>query len=157
MEFSKAVLFDLALLGLVGCNRAVSYAPIIDQYNAATCISPSLMPGPNPASREWNAKILLLDGSQVFVTGAQMPGGRIDIRYPKSGENVVAADAGDYIYPSDVRLNPQNDDLYVKASGLGGGIWFETWLFEYDIRAQRLLKRQKVVDKALPTECTAVQ
>jgi hypothetical protein len=65
----------------------------------------------------------------------------------------VAANAGDYVYPGDVRMNAQGNLLYVKASGLAGGIWQQTWLFEYDLRAERLVARQQVVDDALPCEC----
>jgi hypothetical protein len=65
----------------------------------------------------------------------------------------VAANAGDYVYPSDVRINTPDDLLYVKASGLAGGIRHQTWLFEYDLRGPRLVARQEVVDEALPAEC----
>jgi hypothetical protein len=87
------------------------------------------------------------------VTGAQVPGGQIVVRYPASGGVVVAASAGDYIYPSDVRIKAQSDLLYIKASGLAGGMRQQTWLFEYDLRSERLLLRQQVGDSGLPTEC----
>jgi hypothetical protein len=82
-----------------------------------------------------------------------MPGGRINVRDPTSGRESVAADAGDYVYPSDVRLNAQKDRLYVKASGLAAGIWQETWLFEYDLHSQRLVDCRKVANEDLPAEC----
>jgi hypothetical protein len=84
----------------------------------------------------------------------QMPGGRIDVRDVASGRESVAANAGDYVYPSDVRVDLQNDHLYVKASGLGGGIRYETWLFDYDLRGKRAVSRLQVLDDALPLECT---
>ncbi len=44
-------------------------------------------------------------------------------RHPAMNRVFVAADAGDYIYPSDVRLDAPNYLLYVsKARGLAGGI-----------------------------------
>jgi hypothetical protein len=88
-----------------------------------------------------------------MVSGAQVPGGRINVRYLTTGRESVAANAGDYVYPSDVRLNAQNDLLYVKASGLAGGLRQETWLFEYDLRGQRLVERRQVVNDTLPAEC----
>ena len=136
---------------MASCHPAVSHAPIIDRYTAATCI-PFLV-RESPGTREWNADVTMSDGSKVIVTGAQMPGGRINVRYPASGGESVAADAGDYVYPSDVRLNAQNDLLYVKASGLAAGTWQETWLFEYDLRRRKPLERRKVVNEALPAEC----
>ena len=60
-----------------------------------------------------------------------MPGGQIDVRYLSDGKDVLAANAGDYIYPADVRFEPTSGLLYVKASGepaaFGG---HQTWLFE---------------------------
>jgi hypothetical protein len=157
MAISKAAFFSFVLYGLVGCNMASSHALIIDRYKAATCVPPFIMPEPSPDSREWNATLTLIDGSHAIVTGSQMPGGRVAVHYANSGGDVVAANAGDYVYPSDVRLNPQNDHLYIKASGLAAGIWQETWLFEFDLRAKKLLKRQKVADEALPTECATLR
>jgi hypothetical protein len=135
------------------CRGPVSHAPIIEHYRAAACIPFSVNPKATLHTREWDTDLALKDGSKVIVTGAQMPGGRINVRYPTSGRESVAADAGDYVYPSDVRLNAQKDRLYVKASGLAAGIWQETWLFEYDLHSQKLVDRRKVANEALPAEC----
>jgi len=59
-----------------------------------------------------------------------MPGGRITARYTTPGRELEAANAGDYVYPSDVRFSMQTNLLFVKASGLADGITHETWLFE---------------------------
>lgn len=80
-------------------------------------------------------------------------GGRITARYVTTGRELEAANAGDYVYPRDVRFNAQTNLLFVKASGLAGGITHETWLFEYDLIGQRLIERRRVADSALPTEC----
>jgi len=47
-----------------------------------------------------------------------MPGGRIDVKYLFDGSEIVAADAGDYIYPADVRLDSKSGTIFVKASGV---------------------------------------
>ena len=60
------------------------------------------------------------------------------------------------MYPSDVRLDDQNNVLYVKASGLAGGINHETWLFAYDLNGQQLITRKRVGDNALPAECPEI-
>lgn len=137
----------------VACHRPVSRSPIIDQYRVATCVSWTSPRVAGRASREWDIDLSLSDGSKVRVSGAQMPGGRISVRFLATGRESEAANAGDYVYPSDVRLNAENDLLYVKASGLAGGVWHETWLFKYDLHSQRLMARQQVVDDALPPEC----
>jgi len=87
------------------------------------------------------------------VKGSQSVGGTISVLYPMSDQELVAVNAGDYVYPADVRVNAQSDLLYVKASGLAGGIWRQTWLFEYDLRGQRLAARQQVANESLPPEC----
>jgi hypothetical protein len=135
------------------CRGPASKARIIEEYRAAACVPFSANPTVSPHTREWDTQVTLGDGSKVMVSGSQSRGGKIEVRYLDSGRKTVAADAGDYVYPSDVRLNTQNDRLYVKADGLGGGIKHETWLVEYDLRAQRQMVRQQVVTDALPPEC----
>ena len=102
-------------------------------------------------SRQWDTTLTFSDNEKVLVRGTQSPGGRIDVIYP-SGQDFVAADAGDYVYPSDVRIDVRNDLLYVKCDGLAI-FRRETWLFEYDLVHQQLLKRQRVVPGVLPAEC----
>lgn len=138
----------------VGCHSPISHGPIIDGYKAAACIpvwANRKVHGPH--TREWETPVTLSDGSKVIVVGHQMPGGRITARYVTIGREMEAANADDYVYPSDVRFNAQANLLFVKASGLAGGIMHETWLFEYDLLGQRLIERRPVVDSALPTEC----
>lgn len=139
---------------MTGCVGPVSDAPLIRRYVSATCIPVSVNYQVGPATRQWNTTLTLRHGSTVVVSGMQMPGGRIDVRDGASGRESVAANAGDYVYPSDVRVDPQNDHLYVKASGLAGGIQHQTWLFDYDLRGQRAVARFQVLDDALPPECT---
>jgi hypothetical protein len=92
-------------------------------------------------------------GTAFNVRGAQMVGGRIVVRYQPSGPEVVAADAGDYVYPSDVRINEAKTILVVEASGLAAGIWHETWLYEYDLEAHRELSKTLVDPSVLPEAC----
>jgi len=132
-----------------------SVDPLVAKYRTATCI-PFSSQAARPHSREWRTTLSLRDGSQVTISGAQMPGGRIDVFYPATGGKFVAADAGDYVYPSDVRIDAQNDLLYVKADGLAGGIWERTFLFEYDLRQHRLVTRRRVKDGKLPEVCPEV-
>jgi hypothetical protein len=135
------------------CRGPVSNAPIIDHYRAAACIPFSANPKVSPHTREWDTALTLSNGLKVVVGGAQFPGGRVNVHYLATGRESVAASPGDYVYPSDVRLNAHDDLLFVKASGLAGGIRQETWLFEYDLRGQRLMERRQVVNDSLPAEC----
>lgn len=111
-------------------------------------------PGIQPPTRAWDYMLKMRGGIDVHVSGAQMPGGRIDVRYTPDGKEDVAADAGDYIYPSDVRLDRAGERLYIKAHGapaaFGGP---QTWLFEYDLRQRRRTGRVLVDPSVLPQEC----
>jgi len=77
----------------------------------------------------------------------------VSLSYPPARETLVAASAGDYVYPSDVRINLNTGRLYVKAQGLMGGIWPATELFEYDLKARRFLQPADAAKAHLPTEC----
>jgi hypothetical protein len=139
---------------IIGCDRPLSRGPIIDAYKGAARIPVSANRTVRGShTRERETTLILSDGSKVIVAGEQMPGGRITVRNPTTGRESVAANAGDYIYPSDVRFNAPTNLLFVKASGLAGGINQETWLFEYDLLGQHLIERRRVEDAALPTEC----
>lgn len=83
-----------------------------------------------------------------------MPGGRIDIRYQSDEAEVVAADAGDYIYPADVRVDRAKDRLFVKASGITAAFGApQTWLFEFDLIHRKQISRAKINPAVLPHEC----
>jgi hypothetical protein len=52
-----------------------------------------------------------------------------------------------------VRLNDRRDRLYVKASGLAGGVSDQTWLYEYDLQKRQQVRRERVQPDSLPAEC----
>ena len=84
-----------------------------------------------------------------------MVGGRIDVQFLATGRVSVAANEGDYVYPSDVRIDHRTDHLYVKASGLAGGLQHQTWLIDYDLRGQEQVDHRLVADEVLPAECSS--
>ena len=141
----------------LGCHSPLSHGPIIDAYKAAACIPFSAnrkVQGPH--TREWETALTLSDGSKVMVAGAQIPGGRITVRNLTTGREAEAANAGDYVYPSDVRFRAQTNFLFVKASGLAAGIAHETWLFEYDLLGQQLVERRRVEPGSQVTGLVAI-
>jgi hypothetical protein len=93
-------------------------------------------------------------GLTVRILGATMPGGRITVRYLPEGTETVAANAGDYIYPADVRLDSGSDTLFIKASGITAALSQpQTWLFEYDLNNRQQIARNRVDPSVLPEEC----
>ena len=113
----------LAVAALVGCARPIRTGALIDRYRSAECVPVRFAPGIQPRTREWDYTLKIRDGIDVRVDGAQMPGGRINVRYVADGKQQVAANAGDYIYPSDVRFDRAGECLYVKASGVPAAFW----------------------------------
>ena len=135
------------------CTVPSSNDPVIAKYEAAACIPFSATPKVMVHTREWDSNLKLRDGTGVIIRGAQIPGGRVTVFYPGTGQEVVAADPEDYVYPSDVRFDAQHDLLYVKAHGLAGGFFEQTWLFEYDVRTRRIVERLRVRNNILAAEC----
>jgi len=135
------------------CVPPTSSGPIITKYGAAACIPFSAIQHAFPHVREWDTALTLRDGAQVIVKGFDTVSGNITVSYPATGRVVVAADPNDYIYPSDVRLDAQDELLYVKAQGLAVLGGEQTWLFEFDLRKQRITERTRARNGILPMEC----
>ncbi len=139
------------------CARPVRTGPLIQRYSAAACVPVRLRTGIGPPTRTWDATLNIREGLDVHVSGAQMPGGRIDLKY-SDGRHDVTADAGDYIYPADVRVEQSGQRLYAKASGIRatGGAQ-ETWLFEYNLLQRHPTERLRVDPSVLPMQCLEVR
>jgi hypothetical protein len=142
------------VLGLSGCLASSKSGELLDGYRAATCVTPLAEPKRiQPPTREWDAVLSLRDGSKVAVFGYQAVGGHISVKYGRPEVEAVVANSGDYVYPSDVRVDNSRDIMYVKTSGLGGGLRQETWLFEYDLAKHSRLRVARVDPTVLPPEC----
>lgn len=144
----------IALAALTSCTRTIRSGALIDRYSRAACIPVKFGPGISPPTRAWDYTLKTRDGIAIHISGVEMPGGRVDVRYGSDGKSEVAADAGDYIYPADVRLDTATDRLYIRASGItaafGGA---QTWLFEYDLKNRRQTGKARVDPTVLPEEC----
>jgi hypothetical protein len=139
---------------LCSCRPPIGNA-VIAEYSRASCIALSDQPKiVHPPTREWDTTLRLKNGMHVVVTGFDAVGGVVTLRDVASGKSWTAINPGDYVYPSDIRIDSQRDYLYVRASGLAGGIDQETWLFEYDLDKQRLLRKERVDEKSLPPICS---
>lgn len=149
------VMFAIAA-SLPACSRTHRTGDLIEHYRQADCIAVELTGRPDQPLRTWNHKITTADGVDVEVFGERMPGGRISVRFGPRGETDVAANAGDYIYPADVRIDSGHTHLYIRASGAPASSFsrtLQTWLFEYDLRQRRQTARLRVDETVLPPEC----
>src|SRR5262245_44757161 len=121
-----SLLATACAMGAASCAPAIRSGEIIDGYRAARCVQPAIAEGVSPLTRGWNTEVTSASGTRVNVRGADMVAGRITVRYLPNGPELVAADAGDYVYPTDVRVSESGTALFVKT-GLAGGISHETW------------------------------
>jgi len=152
MNAFRALLF-VAVCTTSACAIPQHRHPVIDRYSAANCLPLLAESRVQPPVREWDVIVRPSGGAEVSLSGSQFVGGKIVARDRRTGETHVVADAGDYVYPDDVRTGPDGVRVYVKASGLAGGLWHETWLFEYDLASYRHLAKVRVDASVLPPEC----
>jgi hypothetical protein len=144
----------LSLALLVGCSRIIRSGPIITAYKSAECIPAHINAEIGPPTPTWDYSLTTSAGQAVRVLGAQMPGGRIVVQYEPDGADIVAANAGDYIYPADVRIDRAREKLLVKASGIRAAFSQpQTWLFEFDLTRRAQIDRARVDPSVLPQEC----
>ena len=146
------VVFVIAT-SLPACSRTHRTGELIEHYSRANCIPVELTP--DQPLRTWNHKIKTADGVDVEVFGEQGPGGRISVKFG-GRDQAEAANAGDYIYPLDVRIDSGHTHLYIRARGRPAGSFSgasQTWLFEYDLRQRRQTARLRVDETVLPPEC----
>ena len=86
--------------------------------------------------------------------GAGDSGWSIELVYLPNDGGGITADAGDYIYPADVRFDRTSEHVYVKASGRPAAFGGEqTWLFELDLQQRRQVQKVRVEPRVLPEEC----
>jgi hypothetical protein len=153
-QVTSALLINAVLGSSLGAAPKVSTQSLLTMYNAAACIPPTISPNILPkTTRSWHAELALSDGSKILIKAAEMPGGLVTVTDLSSGERFVAANAGDYVYPDDIRIDKRDDRLYVIARGLAGGIWRRTVLFQYNLQAHRQTARRGVRGKDLPKAC----
>ena len=145
----------LAIVVLVGCDRIVRTGAIIDQYSRAECIP--VTNGSGSPARTWNYTLQTREVNRIQVDGRAVPGGLVSVKYLSDGKDEVVANAGDYIYPADVRFDHASGHLYVKAAGVTAAFSNpQTWLFDYDLLRRRSIQRVRVDPNVLPPECPVV-
>lgn len=139
------------------CRSPATESELIDGYRQAACIAPLMEPKRvEPPTREWDHTVRLRNGSNVTILGFQAVSGAIIVRDGASGEEHIAARSGDYVYPADVRYNAENEVLFIKTSGLAGGITQQTWLFQYDLNTHQEVERSLVDESVMPPECSQI-
>ena len=151
MRYGKSFAL-LAVVSLVACDHIIRTGAIIDQYSRAECIP--VTNGSGSLARTWNYTLQTYNANRIQVYGRAVPGGRVDVKFLSDEKDEVVADAGDYIFPADVRFDHATGYLYVKAAGVTAAFSNpQTWLFEYDLLQRRSVLRVRVDPNVLPPEC----
>jgi len=122
---------------------------LIERYKVATCLPFSVKGN----ARIWDTVVSCSDGSKINVKAMGLAGGKCTVIPETTHQSFVAAAPGDYIYPYDIRVDIQNDLLYILARGLAGGIWERILLFEYDLRQHRQTERRRIREADVPERC----
>jgi hypothetical protein len=128
---------------------------VIDGYVHAVCLSASPVENATRIIRTWDETLRMRTGDTVQVRGAQTVGAGIELDYnPPDPGRLLAANSGDDISPSDVRLDSVQDLLYVRTDALAVlGKESVTWLFEYDLPRRHRLAQLRVAPAMLPPQC----
>ena len=135
------------------CVGPSKRSPVIDGYRSAVCVPPSTTD--SDGRRTWDHTLTMRGGGEFTIIGIQAPGGKVAVVYGPSRSQVVAADAGDYILPTDVRWDASQNLLFIKTDGAPAvGPERETWLFTYDVHERRPRARVRVDPDVLPPECS---
>jgi hypothetical protein len=120
----------------------------LQEYVAARCVEPHSERG----TRTWNNNIELPYGLNINVSADGSTGGLVLVRYPDKAVRHVTM-LRDYVYPHDIRLTADAKTLWILNRGLGGGIWPEARLYEYDVISRILVRDLDVDPDDLPEPC----
>ena len=136
----------------------VRQSPVIDGYLHATCVAAHRDPRVAPPVRSWDQTLQTRGAGAVRITGAQSVGGEIKIDFSSGAGDQLGVKSGDYVYPSDVRVDPIRDILYLRTYGLPAmSHEAVTWLFEVDLRKRVRTAGLEVDAAVLPPECAEVE
>lgn len=142
----------LMLAGVGACSGMKSGGELIDQFSKAECLPPSERNAQSLLL--WRSPITTRSGIRAIVLGLKDINGQIHVQFGAESKPVVAVFPKDFLGPTDVRVDINQDWLFVRAYGdtaLGGKA--ETWLYKYDLRDRKVISESRVDPSVLPKEC----
>jgi hypothetical protein len=140
----------LAWFATGATNDSTAY--LLERYRTATCLPSKINP---EGIRVWDSTMALRNESKVSVHAAAFAGGNhVVLSYADTGREDVAAKPYDYVYPIEIRLDPQDDTLYIAANGRVAGVWEQTWFYAFDLRTHRQIARRWIRYRDLPSSCS---
>jgi cell division septation protein DedD len=126
------------------------FAQLAVQFKAAQLISPLPMdPKDSSHTIHWKSTLNLPGNVPINIEAASFFG-EATARYSDESSQRVIAPGEDYIWPQELRLDPTSQVLYVRTSGLGGGIFPTTRLIAYDLRKRSRITRITLYKAEVP-------
>ena len=140
---------------VVGCSPVTAPVsspdhPLVKSFIAAQSLTPNWNKNIYPSVHNWDQTIELGNGLTFQILAYESVGGRFEGKYSDERAIRTIAVPGDYIYPCDIRVDLAKKHLFCKASGLAGGIYHETVIFEYDLLGRKVVDKIRVDPKLLP-------
>lgn len=139
-----------ALVLVLACAKIKSadYS-LVRAYLSAEPVTPTWNPDVSPAEPMWSRKIEIA-GVSVTVSARCCVGQGFVARYSDESSPRTVFTPGDYVYPTELRIAPNEHVVYGRASGVAGGITQVTKIFAYDLDRRRLLESVEVDPNLLP-------
>ena len=116
-------------------------ARLIPQFKAAQVVPP-IPKDPKDSSSpiRWKST-LQLSGNVSITLEALSFFGQASVTYSDESSPRIVALSEDYIWPQELRLDPVSQILFVRTSGLGGGIFPTTRIIEFDLKKRSRVTR----------------
>jgi hypothetical protein len=136
-----------------GCSSCVVTSPshpVVKSYLEAEIIAPAWNPCIYESQPMWNHAVPVGPGLSVTLTARCCIGGRFEALYSDEAEPRTVGRPGDYVYPLELRVDPRRMRAFGRASGLAGGIFQKTVIFEYDLQQRRAVSEIEVDPVLLP-------
>jgi hypothetical protein len=126
--------------------------PIIKAFINAHSLVPTWNARIYPPVVSWDQKVDLGCGLTFVVLADEFVEGRFEAKLPNESTTRTMVIPGDYVYPCAIRINHDSKRMYFKASGLVGGLYPETRIYEYDPLKWQLVSMIVVDQKILPQD-----
>jgi hypothetical protein len=128
--------------------RPTDVAIALGRFALASCV-PSKQ---DAGGRYWNSTLLLRTDTSVRVTAEERPSSFAHVEFSDGTKREITA-RRDYVYPHDIRIAGHGETLWILTSGLGGGVFPEAHLYEYNLPSRTLVRALDVDPNDLPTAC----
>jgi hypothetical protein len=123
----------------------------IGQYAAATCISPE----PIARRRVWKNTIPLGAGQSVRLDSTGEMRSMFELAFSDENRPRQVTTFWDYSYPSDARINPSTNTLWLVVSGGVGSLFDRAKLYQYDLGTRTIAHEFALDPGDLPAACVA--